>query len=261
MMPDIKERVAKIESFVRPSTFPIAVRMLSEGDEIPQRAKRPHRDMSVQITTCQAITMSRKYGWTVAITTEDINCPLTKVAFGLKEEPAYFTEGHCCAGMYTQSPEAGARTEAATYHFPFHRYEGILTAPAAKDAFEPQVIILYGNPAQVMRLVTGALWRDGGSITSSFTGRIDCSDEIIRPIETGEYQVILPCYGDRVFGQTEDHEMAFSLPASRIDELVEGLEGTHKGGVRYPIPSFLRYSGQFPTSYDKLDEIWAAEES
>jgi hypothetical protein len=96
----------------------------------------------------------------------------------------------------------------------------------------PDALVIYGNSAQVMRLVTGALWKRGGALTSSFTGRIDCSDEIIRTAMTGEYQVILPCYGDRVFGHTEDWEMAFSLPGSKMAELVEGLEGTHKGGVR-----------------------------
>ena len=258
-MTDIKTAIGKIESFIRPTTFPVGVRMLASGDPIPERAKRPRRDMSVEITTCQAITMSRKYGWTVALATEDINCPLTKIAFGLEGEPAFFKEGNCCAGMYTESAEAGARTEAKTYHFPYNRYSGILMAPAAKAAFEPQVVIVYANPAQVMRLVTGALWKRGGALESSFTGRIDCSDEIIRPIETGEFEVVLPCYGDRVFGQTEDHEMAFSFPWARVDELIEGLEGTHKGGVRYPIPSFLQYSGKFPPSYNKLDEIWAEE--
>jgi hypothetical protein len=78
-------------------------------------------------------------------------------------------------------------------------------------------------------------------------------------MQTNDYQVILPCYGDRIFGQTEDHEMAFALPWGKAAELIEGLEGTHKGGVRYPIPSFLRYSGEFPPSYQKLEEIWADE--
>jgi hypothetical protein len=32
------------------------------------------------------------------------------------------------------------------------------------------------------------------------------------------------------------------------------LEGTHKGGVRYPIPSFLRYTGEFPEHYKKAVE-------
>jgi hypothetical protein len=34
------------------------------------------------------------------------------------------------------------------------------------------------------------------------------------------------------------------------------LKGTHKGGVRYPIPSFLRYQAVFPEKYMKLEELW-----
>jgi hypothetical protein len=48
--------------------------------------------------------------------------------------------------------------------------------------------------------------------------------------------------------------MAFSIPADRVEEIIEGLEGTQKGGVRYPIPSFLRYTGEFPENYMKVVE-------
>ncbi|HUK54117.1 MAG TPA: DUF169 domain-containing protein, partial [Candidatus Binatia bacterium] len=157
-----------------------------------------------------------------------------------------------------ETKEAGARTEAATDRLPPGACQYLLTSPAARAEFAPDAVIIYGNPAQVMRLVTGALWKRGGAITSSFTGRVDCSDEIIRPVLSGEYQVILPCYGDRVFSQTDDTEMAFSLPGARMDELVEGLEGTHKGGIRYPIPAFLRYTPQYPQHYYELEKIWAA---
>src|ERR1051325_5309817 len=124
--PSVKELIERIESYVRPATFPVAVRLLGFDEPIPEKAKRPQRDLGVQITTCQGVTMARRYGWTVALTREDINCPLTKVAFGLEKEPDYFTEGYCCAGMYTSSAEAGAKTEAATHHLPYGKFQTIL---------------------------------------------------------------------------------------------------------------------------------------
>ena len=39
---------------------------------------------------------------------------------------------------------------------------------------------------------------------------------------------------------------------------MEGLEGTHRGGVRYPVPSFLRYTGEFPEKYAELARQWDA---
>ena len=246
----------EIEFYIRPATFPLAVKMLAAADPVPEKAKRPFRDLKVQIAVCQAVSMARRYGWTFAVGREDINCVLTKTAFGFEPELPYYTEGNCACGMYTETKEAGAKTEAATHRLPHGRYRYILVGPAARADYAPEAFVIYGNSAQVMRLVTGALWKRGGAITSSYTGRLDCSDEIIRTILTGEYQVILPCYGDRIFGHTEDWEMAFALPASKMDELVEGLKGTHAGGIRYPIPTFLRYAPSYPESYNKLEELW-----
>jgi hypothetical protein len=75
-------------------------------------------------------------------------------------------------------------------------------------------------------------------------------------MQKNDYQVVLPCNGDRIFAQTQDDEMAFTIPAAKIDELIEGLEATHAGGIRYPIPSFLRYTGQFPEKYTQMNELW-----
>jgi uncharacterized protein (DUF169 family) len=161
--------------------------------------------------------------------------------------------------MYTATKEAGARTEAAIAKFSWKEYETILCAPLQRADFEPQVAVVYGNSAQVMLLVVAALFKEGGRITSSFAGRIDCSDSVIQTLQTSRPQVILPCYGDRVFGQTQDYEMGFSFPSSFGESLIEGLEGAYKGGVRYPVPTYLRYQPSYPPSYTKLEEIWASQ--
>jgi uncharacterized protein (DUF169 family) len=257
---DAKSFTREIETHIRPATFPVAVKLLTAEQAVPEKAKRPQRDMKIQIATCQAIAMARRYGWSIALGEEDLNCPLTKTAFGFAPLTKHYSEGHLACGMYVETLEAGARSEAATDTLPQGKYKHLVVAPAARAEFAPDALIIYGNAAQVMRLVTGALWKRGGALTSSFTGRVDCSDEVIRTMLSGDYQVILPCYGDRVFAHTEDTEMAFSLPGARMAELVAGLEGTHKGGIRYPIPGFLRYTPQFPEHYYELERIWAAGE-
>ncbi|MGB0034126.1 MAG: DUF169 domain-containing protein [Candidatus Acidiferrales bacterium] len=257
---DAKTFAREIETHVRPATYPVAAKLLGPDEPVPEKAKRPWRDLKIQIAICQAIAMARRYGWTLAVGAEDVNCVLTKTAFGLAPLTKHYTAGNLACGMYTENKDAGARSEEATHRLPAGKYKHLLVAPASRADFVPDALVIYGNAAQVMRLLTGALWKRGGAITSSFTGRIDCSDEIIRTMLTGDYQVILPCYGDRVFGHTEDSEMAFSLPGSKMDELVEGLAGTHKGGIRYPIPAFLRFTPQYPEHYYELERIWATEQ-
>ena len=260
-MIDIKKLDEALTRYLRPECFPLAIRMGRAGEPLPEKAKRPLRDLKVQITTCMGYTMARRYGWELAMTQEDISCPLSKVVYGLEEEVTYFKEGCTCAGMYTETKEAGARTEASVAKFSWKEYESIVCAPLSRADFEPQVILVYGNSAQVMLLVVAALYKDGGRLTSSFAGRIDCSDSVIQTVKTKLPQVILPCYGDRVFGQAQDYEMGFSFPADLSQTVIEGLEGAYKGGVRYPIPTFLRYQPSYPPSYMKLEEIWASRKT
>jgi uncharacterized protein (DUF169 family) len=236
---------------VRLGSFPVAVRLVKQGEPLPERVKRPAQDMQIAVATCQTIAMARRYGWVLAIGDEDISCPLTAVAFGFRRPSESYVKGQACAGMYTETEEAGRLSEEQVEKFSFREYQYILVAPLHRTVFKPEVIIVYANPAQILRLLTAALWKSGGRLTSSFGGRIDCAEEIIVPLRSKKCEVILPCYGDRIFAQTQDYEMAFSIPISRVEEIVDGLEGTHKGGVRYPIPSFLRYTGEFPEQYRK----------
>ena len=255
MKTDLAKFQDALTGHVRLGSFPVAVRMVKPGEPLPERVKRPGQDLQIRVATCQSIAMARRYGWVLALGEEDISCPLTAVAFGFRRPSEFYTRGQACAGMYTETEEAGMLSEEQVAKFSFGKYQYILVAPLHRTVFEPEVIIIYANPAQVLRLLTAALWKSGGRMTSSFGGRIDCAEEIIVPRRSKKCEVILPCYGDRIFAQTQDHEMAFAVPISRVGEIIDGLEGTHKGGVRYPIPSFLRYSGEFPEHYKKaVDE-------
>ena len=66
-------------------------------------------------------------------------------------------------------------------------------APLDRATFEPHLVCVYGNPAQVMRLIQGSLWKRGGKMPSGFSARIVCSDIIVTTLLTGEPQVIMPC--------------------------------------------------------------------
>jgi uncharacterized protein (DUF169 family) len=252
---DAKELGAQIDKYVRPDTFPVGIKIVSSDSDLPAKAKRPVRDFGEHITICQSIGFSRRYGWTIAMNGEDLSCPIAKVAFGYKPALDYYTDGNLVCGMYTADEETAKRTEADVPKLTAEESGFFVSFPLERAPFDPDVVVVYANSAQVMRLVAAALYLRGGSIPSTFSARADCADIAIKTLRTGEPQVILPCYGDRVFAQTHDHEMAFSFPFSAADDLVAGLEGTNRGGVRYPIPQFLRYTAEFPPTYQKLNQL------
>lgn len=257
---NLKEFADTLNETIIPQTFPLAVKMTSPGETLPEKTRKPLRDLKNRLAVCQCFSMARRYGWTLALGREDQSCPIGSIVLGFEKAVPYYTEGNLAEGMYTCCKESGARAEQAISRFDHGKYEHLLMAPVTKAEFDPDFILVYCNPAQLMRLVHAALYEEGGSLTSSFTGRGECSQTIVNTISRDSCQVLLPGNGERVFGQTQDHEMAFSIPRSKIETVAKGLAMTHKAGVRYPIPSMLNYQATYPKKYTKLYEIWEKEQ-
>ena len=246
-----------LETHLRVHTFPLGIRSLKPGEPLPDKVKIPSKHLGVKIAICQAISIARRYGWTMAFSGQDLSCPIAKAAFGFEERNDYYTSGGLADGMYASCREAGAKFEAALEKYDIGEYAHVVAGPLSRANFVPDTVLVYGNSAQVLRLLNAVLYKRGGSLKSDFSGRGDCTDIVIKGRKSGEPQVILPCYGDRIFGMAGDDEMAFTFPFDRAEEIVEGLEKTHAGGVRYPVPIYLRFQADFPKSYQELERIWA----
>lgn len=257
-MADLKEVEQVLNTYVRPLTFPLAIRMLKSEDEIPDRTRRPFQQMNKKVAICQGIGMARKLGWAVAMGKEDIQCSLGAAPFGFFENIDFYNEGNLAAGMFTASKEIGKREEDLVDRFEYGLYSHIMVAPLHRTAFEPDLFMIYGNPAQIMRLIHGALYSEGGAVRSSAMGRLGCAS-IITVMKEGECRYSVPGNGDRIFGMTQDHEMAFMIPTSKVDTVLDGLAKTHKAGLRYPITSFFNFEGTFPPSYQEQMSIWREE--
>lgn len=233
-------------------SFPIAAAFIDEDP--PEGLRRPAPLAGGPVTTCQVYGMARTYGWALAATAEDLACPLGLVAIGFAAPTESYDSGRLAASLYTADEAVGASMERAVPKLPLGRYRTFLVAPLHRVSFEPQVIALYGNAAQVMRMVNAVLYQGGDRVQGLAQGRLDCADLLVSPILTGEPAFVLPCNGDRVFGGVSDHEMAFTMPASWADRVTEGLAETHRKGVRYPIPRYLRYAPRIPASYEEMRE-------
>ena len=55
--------------------------------------------------------------------------------------------------------------------------------------------------------------------------------------------------------------MIFAMPARCAPDVMAGLEGTHQGGIRYPITKYMRFTPSYPGQYEKLREALIHEGS
>jgi len=76
-----------------------------------------------------------------------------------------------------------------------------------------------------------------------------CSRGVAEVYNTGKPVIEIPCLGDRRFAMAQDFEIIVGFPYTYIDELVEGLEATHKNGIRYPVPFQIPELCDLPSNY------------
>lgn len=254
-MTDRELLLKALNDYVRPITFPVAVKV-GYTEELPEKTRRPQNMGQDKMLICQAVGLARRLGWTFGLLQEDFACAPAALAFNFKPNPDWVMNGELVYPMYAATPEAGAVTQAKTPHWEGKPIKSLVFAPLDRAPFDPDVVIVYGLPAQIIRLVQGALFENGGAVESKFTGRLACASYIIVPMQTDECKVILQGGGERVFAGCGDEELCFAIPASKMGTVARGVEGVHKGGAaRIPTPFWnMMTRPTMPAKYKRAEE-------
>ena len=250
-----------LHRYIHPQTYPLAIRLCDPSDEIPKEAKRPKRDFGKQMPVCQAFAVSRRLGDIMAVGLEDQQCALGNLILGFLPPKKEFFDGSFHWSLLP-SKEANIAYAESVKMLEYGRYKYILIAPLDKATFEPHFIAIYGNPAQVVRLVQARLYLTGGVLNSSACLGATCSLIVAHTVLTDECKFVLIGSGPRRFGHDQDHEMVFTIPTSKVELVLEGLKGCEEDGTTYriPTPVWLDYEIAMVPSYQRLQEFLMKEE-
>ena len=242
-----------LKTCCQPQTLPVAVKLAKAGEKIQQKAKFPLKDIGNRLAVCQGMTIARTIGWTMAFRKEDHGCPLGSVILGYLK-PDLFLKGKI-SGYYQDQEDCCQKMEATYPRLPLDSIEQIWLSPLDKCEFEPDLAVVYGNPAQMITLITAANFRHGPGITSNSSGRGGCSTWIAGVRQSDECTYMIPGVGERVFGGTQDFEMSFAVPYSKFENFIEGLKYIRKqGAFRYPVPNLaILNEPKMPREYYSLD--------
>jgi uncharacterized protein (DUF169 family) len=254
-MEALKKYGTEIERLLRMKTYPIAAKMLRREDEISKSAKRPKKDLGHHLALCQAISMARREGETLALLKEDMWCYLPVIGFGMAEAPDYFLKGEFLYPRFIKSPEIGRKVVQSLPCLETGRYIGITVAPLEKLDFAPDLFILYVDSLQLVQLLMARRWADGGDITSTLSATAACVSTIVPVVKEREFQVAIPCPGDRKRGMATDEEMIFSGPADRLEELVAGLTHLKESGSGLPLSMSSQIEYKLFDSYVKIGKM------
>lgn len=258
----VKQFDEMLKEYIKPLTCPIAVKLLKEGEEFPQKARNLKQTFGHPLALCQSIAIVRKYGWTVGIGKGDNACGPSLAYLGCMPYTEKQKEGGIVYPLYAKTLEAGKKTEEAATRLEEGTFERIILAPLSKAEFEPDVILVYVNPGQAARLIQGANYADGGYIGAKATGRAACISEIASTYKNQVCNITIPGAGEKVFAMTADDEIIFSAPYCKLADVIEGVMVTHKSGIgRYPWPiAGLKASPTMPDCYKFLQVMAGLEE-
>ena len=223
-------------------TYPIAVKMLEKEADIPQGSFRPKRDGGYHLAQCQAFSLSRMEGKTVAMLKEDHWCPTALMAYGMVEKSK-------SVGGYTESYMS----------FETGKYVGIVSAPLKSAAFMPDVVLIYMNPAQLRGTLLPLSFGGGASDVSTELFLPSCGHAVVDPMKTGKYVVVLPDPGEYQRGLAREDEMILAVPRQRMDALMASLKQRGKMYSHREQHMSLKPDFERPQFYKDMFKSWGLD--
>ncbi len=223
----------ELSQLLRLKTAPVAYRRLekiSELDAIKNVFRVPHLS-----SFCQVLFMARIQRLTVGVTrTDKVNDRCMRI-HGVKSasEKSMNAEAAILSTTWFASPEDALAQQKDTPRIPMG--EAIVVAPLDKDKFEPEVILVFGNPAQIMMLMCGMQKEKYERFDFSFVGEGSCADSLAGCYNTKKPCLSIPCFGERSMGQVADDELIIALPPAEMERAISGLKKLGKIGFKYPI--------------------------
>jgi len=254
---DTKQAAEFIADDLRLKTAPVAVKFLEDESAFPEKTRRPSAALGKRITICQAVTMTRVYGWTMGLAKQDLICVPAMIAFGFTgaSNPRRTLGKLFCEVSFSRDQAAGEAETGSMTFLDRGEFGAMVLAPLRKGLFEPDSVAIYGNPAQVMRLVQAWVYHGGKRVSAGLGGKVECSEYLIAPFKAGSPRIVIPGLGDRIFSMTQDDEMVFALPGDGLEVLTEGLrEAGKKIGARYPVTFYQNFQPEFPRPYNVVGE-------
>jgi uncharacterized protein (DUF169 family) len=231
------------------------VKLIKKEEDIPKKAIRPLRDLGYHMPLCQAYATSRREGTTVAMLIEDMWCFEPVVGYGMVKAPQYFLDGHNRFPKDVESLEVGSHYASDLPRLPVGRYIGVISAPLQTAEFEPDVVVIYCDSAQLSLLLLAREYKIGHDLKQSLSSHAACVYSVVPVMETRECRVAIPCRGDHYSAIAGDEELVFGLPTEKLSDLMEGLRFLETTGSKLPRNYRMKVEPDIPESYIEIAKM------
>lgn len=231
---NIHKNAKEIKNILCLPTYPLAIKMLSSKEDIPNEAKRPLKDMGFHLDLCQGFAISRWGKKTIAMLKEDMWCMAPTVGFGFVEPSPEWLEGNHHLS-YAMNQKVARNIIQSTPRFKFGEYIGIVFTPLEKCSFIPDLFITYCDPYQLTHILAARNCIDGENVISTLSGNCACVFAVTPVLQNKKCAVISPCKGAREIAMTQNHEIIFSAPIEILEDFINAFHYLEEHGEGLPL--------------------------
>ncbi len=223
---------AELDTMLKSRTPSLGVKLLKNIDDIPEEID----SMGFTCSVCQAAGTARYYNKQVAITKEDAwACCVGGRSLGFYDIEEDILNGERNPGFWGEDAKACARLCEGDA-IDVGTFSAAIFSPLSLLTMEPDIVLAYGTPDQMLSLVYGNIWHGKDRVKLLTSGHGGCCRECIAaPYLNKELRLAITDIGERKFAGAYDNEMEAGVPYDKFEELVKGLRGAHSGIYKLPI--------------------------
>jgi uncharacterized protein (DUF169 family) len=130
-------------------------------------------------------------------------------------------------------------------HLEYGKYKGIVSAPLKTANFEPDMVLIYSNTAQLRNMLHALSFKGEGLVNSPFYPIASCAFCVV-PALSGQYCITLPDPGEHGRALAGEDEIIFSVPRDKVEVLVSQLRKFEDTKMGYNYHSFWETRPDFP---------------
>ena len=154
-----------------------------------------------------------------------IRCSCGKANIGMAELPDAFKTGVRDYLLRKFSTiQAARRTREMIPRLDPGSVYAILAFPLSDAPLDPSVVMTFGSPDEIFKIITPYAFKNGGRIHAETIGLSGaCSDLTAVPLIHNKPNLSLMCHGAKIFGKYPN-EIGISYPGGVFPELADALE-------------------------------------
>ena len=235
----------------------VTLKMIREGEALPEGAEQPTKDWGKHISLCQAFAFARRQDKVLYMEKDDHWCWNPIITYGMIDNQTAKAGFHALAKVYGGDAASRDAYVDSFPTLPFGEYKGMLIAPLSKMELQPDVTMIYCKNDQLRVLLMAIETQTHKMLDSSFNSVDSCTYAAIPSMQSGDYRITIPDPGEYERALTPEDDIILTVPKQREEEFFAGVAQQLKmGRGRNSFYKMMKEDFARPTMYNILYEAW-----